>query len=129
MQEKETLKWYRRGKNKIGYDNCYINTQSAKLLARARTNTLQVEEYIHRRDRNHNKICKLCRLEEEDLKHFMLRCPKLKNKRNSNIMTKWYNEDKDQQLIDILFNEKDYDKIRKMIRAMWILRKDLLRPP
>ena len=59
----------------------------------------------------------------------MLRCPKLRNKRNRNIMTKWYNEDKDQQLIDILFNEKDYDKIRKMIRAMWILRKDLLRPP
>merc|ERR1711888_198292 len=50
MQEKETLKWYRRGKKKIGFDNYYTNTQSAKLLARARTNTLQVEEYIHRRD-------------------------------------------------------------------------------
>ena len=129
MQEKETLKWYRRGKKKIGYDKCYRNTQSSKLLARARTNTLQVEEYVHRRDRNHNRICKLCRLEEEDLKHFMLRCPKLRSKRNNKIMTKWCNEDKDQQLVDILFNEKDYDNIRRMIRAMWILRKDLLRPP
>ena len=44
-------------------------------------------------------------------------------------MTKWCNEDKDQQLVDILFNEKDYDNIRRMIRAMWILRKDLLTPP
>ena len=129
MQEKETLKWYKRGKKKIGYDNCYRNTQSSKLLARARTNTLQVEEYVHRRDRNHNRICKLCRLEDEDLKHFMLRCPKLRSKRNNRIMRKWYNEDKDQQLIDILFNEKDYDNVRKMVRAMWILRKDLLRPP
>ena len=129
MQEKETLKWYRRGKKKIGYDKCYRNTQSSKLLARARTNTLQVEEYVHRRDRNHNRICKLCRLEDEDLKHFMLRCPKLRSKRNNKIMTKWYNEDKDQQLVDILFNEKDYDNIRRMVRVMWILRKDLLRPP
>ena len=44
-------------------------------------------------------------------------------------MRKWYNVDKDQQLINILFNEKDFDKVRKMTRAMWNLRKDLLRPP
>ena len=129
MQEKETLKWYRRGKKKIGYDKCYRNTQSSKLLARARTNTLQVEEFVHRRDREHSKLCKLCRLEDEDLKHFMLMCPKLRSKRNNRLMRKWYNEDKDQQLIDILFNEKDYDNIRKMVGAMWLLRKDLLRPP
>ena len=59
----------------------------------------------------------------------MLMCPKLRSKRNNRIMREWYNEDKDQQLIDILFNEKDYDNVRKMVRAMWILRKDLLRPP
>ena len=129
MQEKETLKWYRRGKNKIGYDNCYINTQGSKLLARARTNTLQVEEFIHRRDRNHEKICRLCMLEEEDLKHFMLRCPRLRSRRNNSMLRKWYNVDKDQQLINILFNEQDFDKVRKMTKAMWNLRKDLLRPP
>ena len=44
-------------------------------------------------------------------------------------MRNWYNIDKDQQLVDMLFNEKDHDNLRKMIRAMWILRKDLLRPP
>ena len=59
----------------------------------------------------------------------MLICPKLRSKRNNRIMREWYNEVKDQQLIDILFNEKDYDNVRKMVRAMWILRKDLLRPP
>ena len=129
MEEKETLKWYKRGKKKIGYDMCYRNTFNSKLLARARTNTLQLEEFINRRNRNHNKTCKLCGREEEDLKHFLLNCPRLGSKRNREIMTKWYNRDKDRQLIDILFNEKDYDKIRKMVGAMWLLRKDLLRPP
>ena len=129
MQEKDTLKWYRRGKKKIGYDNCYINTQSAKLLARARTNTLQVEEYIHRRDRNHNKMCRLCGIEEEDLRHFLISCPRLRSRRNRELMRKWDNEDKDQQLVNILYNEKDYDKVRKMVKAIWNLRKDLLRPP
>ena len=129
MEEKETLKWYRRGKQKIGYEGCYRNTFSAKLFARARTNTLQLEEFIHRRNRDHSIICKLCGREEEDLKHFMITCPRLRNKRNKRIMRKWCNRDKDRQLVDILFNEKDYENIRRMIRAMWILRKDLLRPP
>ena len=129
MEEKETLKWYRRGKNKIGYEDCYRNTYGSKLLARAKTNTLQVAEFVHRRDRNHNKICELCGMEDEDLKHFLLICPRLRSRRNRGLMRKWCNIDKDQQMVDLLFNEKDYDKIRKMIKSMWSLRKDLLRPP
>ena len=129
MEGKETLKWYKRGKNKVGYENCYRNTHGSKLLARARTNMLQVEEFIHRRDRDHSKICRLCGTEDEDLKHFLIGCPRLRSRRNKTLMRKWCNVDKDQQLVDLLFNEKDYDKIRKMIKSMWSLRKDLLRPP
>ena len=129
LEEKETLKWYKKGKNKIGYDECYRNTFSSKLLARARTNTLQVEEFKHRRDRNHNKMCRLCGIEDEDLRHFMISCPRIRSRRNKELMRKWSNADKDQQLIDLLYNEKDYDKVRKMIKSMWNLRKDLLRPP
>ena len=115
MEEKDTLKWYRRGKKKIGYEMCYRNTFSARLLAKARTNTLQLEEFIHRRDREHSKICRLCGREDEDLIHFMIMCPKLRSKRNNRIMRKWCNRDKDKQLVDILFNEKEHDKIRKMV--------------
>merc|ERR1712030_38019 len=129
LEEKVTMKWYKNGKNKIGYDECYRNTQSSKILAKARTNTLQVEEVLHRRDRNHDKTCKLCGSEEEDLKHFMISCPRLRSRRNRELMRKWENEDKDQQLINILYNEKDYDKVRKMVKAIWNPRKDLLRPP
>ena len=80
MEEKETLKWYRRGKRKIGYEGCYRNSFSAKILAKARTNTLQVEEFIHRRNRNHSMICRLCGREEEDLKNFIITCPSLGEK-------------------------------------------------
>ena len=44
-------------------------------------------------------------------------------------MEKWRNIDTDKQMVDLLFNEKDYEKIRQMMGAMWQLRKDLLRPP
>ena len=77
MQEKETLKWYKAGKKKIQYDLCYRNGFNSKLLARARTNTLQVEEVIQRRNREHDKTCRLCGREEEDLKHFLISCPRL----------------------------------------------------
>ena len=68
-------------------------------------------------------------MEDEDLKHFLLVCPRLRSRRNGELMRKWCNADKDQQMVDLLFNEKDYDKIRKMIKSMWNMRKDLLRPP
>merc|ERR1712030_58911 len=127
LEEKETLKWYKRGKGKIGYDNCYRNTFGSKLLARTRSNTLQVEEFVHRRDRNHDRVCRLCGLEDKDLKHFMISSPRIRSRRNKELMRKWSNADKDQQLVDLLYNEKDYDKLRKMIKSMWSLRKDLLR--
>merc|ERR1711984_15882 len=66
LEGKETLKWYKKGKEKIGYDECYRNTFGSKILARAR---------------NHSKMCKLCGTEEEDLKHFMIRCPRLRSRR------------------------------------------------
>ena len=44
-------------------------------------------------------------------------------------MEKWRNVDKDKQLVNILFNEKDHDKLRQMLGTMWQHRKDLLRPP
>ena len=129
MQGKDTLKWYRAGKKKIQYDLCYRNGFNSKILARARTNTLQVEEVIQRRNRKHDKTCRLCGREDEDLKHFLINCPRLERKRSRRLMEKWRNIDTDKQMVDLLFNEKDYEKLRQMMGAMWQLRKDLLRPP
>jgi len=111
MQDKKSLKWYKAGK-KIKYDQCYRNGLNLKLLARARTNTLQVEKGIQRRNREHDKTCRLCGREEEDLKHFLISCPRLERKRSRRLMEKWRNIGTDKQMVDLLFNEKDYEKMR-----------------
>ena len=108
---------------------CYTNSISSDNLVKARMNTLQVEEYFYRRNRNHDKTCRLCGLEDEDLQHFLVTCPMLEIKRDREIMEAWRNIDKMKQTVDILFNEKRYDKTGSMIRRMWLHRKDLLRPP
>ena len=55
VMHKPTLKWYREGKFKIQYDFCYSNSTNSDFLAKARTNTLHLEEYQARRNREHNK--------------------------------------------------------------------------
>ena len=129
LEGKSTMKWYKEGKKNIQYDLCYTNNVSSKTLARARTNTLQVEEFIHRRNGNHDTTCKLCGQVEEDLLHFIIKCPRLNQKRNRRLMNRWRNRDKNRQLVDLLFNEKDFKEVSQMLRAMWLHRKDLLRPP
>ena len=116
LEEKPTLKWYKQGKPSIQYDQCYTNSISSNYLAKARTNTLQVEEYMLRRNRNHEKTCRLCGLEEEDLQHFLVTCPALEQKRDREIMESWRNINKQKQTVDILFNEKRYDKTGNMIK-------------
>ena len=83
---KETLKWYSKGKNNIGYKICYSNNINSSYLAKARTNSLQLEDHIGRGKRGYDKICKLCKLEEEDLEHLMVKCPDLKARRDREIM-------------------------------------------
>ena len=90
---------------------------------------LQVKEYIHRRNRSHDKICRLCGLEEEDIQHFLVTCPILDQKRDKEIMEAWRNSNKQKQTVGILFREKRYNKVSQMIKRMWNYRKDLLRPP
>ena len=104
---KPTLKWYREGKTKIQYDLCYNNSANSDFLAKARTNTLHLEEYYARRNRNHDKTCKMCGLADEDLEHFLVICPVLEIRRDREIMETWQSNDTKKQTVDILFNEKN----------------------
>ena len=52
---KPTLQWHREGKLSIKYDYCYSNNTSSNYLAKAWTNTLQLEEYFERRNKEHDK--------------------------------------------------------------------------
>ena len=115
-------------KKKIQYDQCYTNSPSSSYLAKARTNTLQVEEFIHRRNKNHDTVCRLSGLEQEDIQHFLVTCPMLNQKRDREIIESWRSRNKHRQTVNILFKEKRYSKVSHMIKRMWDYRKDLLRP-
>ena len=86
MLHKPSLQWYRIGKKKIGYEMCYRNTKHSAYLAKARTNSLQLEVHLGRGLENYDRTCKLCRIEDEDLEHFLIRCPALQGKRDPEIM-------------------------------------------
>ena len=85
MFHKPTMKWYRIGKGKIEYEMCYRNNTCSTYLAKARTNSLQLEEHLGRGLPNYDTTCKLCG-QEEDLEHFIVRCPELEGKRILGLM-------------------------------------------
>ena len=66
---------------------------------------------------------KLCSQEEEDLEHFLVKCPMLQSKRNSEAIEKWEHLDTKKQTAYLLFKDKDFDRIGNMIKRMWLHRK------
>ena len=63
LEERKTLKYYKIGKTKIGYDHCYRNNINSQFLAMARINALGLEEAKKRGCRFYNATCKLCKYE------------------------------------------------------------------
>ena len=91
-----------------------------------------MEEHVGRGILNYDKTCKLCGTEEEDLEHFLVRCPELDLKRNPEIVRMDIPMTSEEQTLHILFKSKQYQEVGKMIRNMWEYRKhrnDNLRPP
>ena len=86
MDKKPVLKYYKLGKQKIEYDNCYRNNSHSAFLAKARTNSLQLEEHKGRGNQNYDTTCKLCGEEEEDIAHFLVKCKELEGERDSRLM-------------------------------------------
>ena len=111
---------------------CYRNTINSTYLAKAGTNSLQLEVHLGRGVENYDKTCKLCKTEDEDLKHFQIRCPELQIKRDPEILRTNTDMTSEQKTAHILFENKQYSKVARMIRNMWEYRKYRkynLRPP
>ena len=77
LESKSTLKYYAEGKTEIGYEFCYRNNLNSTFLARARTNSLRLEEAKGRGNPYYDRTCKLCKEGEEDLVHFLIECKAL----------------------------------------------------
>ena len=125
LKERKTLKYYKEGKIKIGYEHCYRNNVNSQFLAMTRINALGLEEAKKRGNRFHNATCKLCNYEEEDLVHFVIKCPKLEDKRNSEIINNNI-ANPEERLIHSLFKQKKYQETGKMLKSMWYKRKYIL---
>merc|ERR1711942_644294 len=119
---KSTLKYYIEGKAKIGYESCYRNNANSLFYARARTNSLKLEEAKGRGNIHYNRNCKLCSLGEEDLVHFTMECPALEGKRDYNLIDKNI-LDPEQRMIMLLFKQRKYQEVGKMIKNLWYRRK------
>ena len=131
MNKKPTLRFYKLGKQKIGYDNCYRNNGHSAFLAKARTNSLQLEEHRGRGNQNYDTTCKLCGEEDEDIVHFLVKCKKLEGERDNRLMN-GAQQDPEEKLRQLLFENKEHQEVGKMIKNLWLLRKrmrDDLRPP
>ena len=126
LASKSTLKYYAVGKTEIGYEHCYRNNMNSTYLARARTNSLKLEEAQGRGNKHHNKICKLCGQKEEDLVHFIVECKALETMRNYDVLD-WSIEDPEERMIKFLFKQEDYQGAGKMVKELWFKRRNIIK--
>ena len=82
-----------------------------------------MEDHLGKGVPEYDKTCKLCKIEKEDLEHFLIKCPVLEGKRNKKIMKNKQEMTAEEIIIQILFKEKHYNEIGKMIRNMCGYRK------
>ena len=131
MDKKPVLKYYKLGKQKIEYDNCYRNNSHSAFLAKSRKNFLQLEEHKGRGNQNYDTTCKLCGEEEEDIAHFLVKCKELEGERDSRLMN-GTQQSTEEKLVQLLFENKEHQEVGKMIKKLWMTRnriKEDLRPP
>ena len=126
LTNKSTLKFYKEGKTRIGYESCYRNNINSMFLARARINSLKLEEAIGRGKPHYDKSCKLCYQEEEDLVHFTVKCPVLERMRDYDLIDKRIQDPKD-RMIELLFRQNRYQEVGNMLKNLWNRRKCILK--
>ena len=122
---KKTQIYYFLGKKKMGYDMCYRNTYDSTFYARARLNALKLEEQIGRGKSRYDKTCKLCGRENEDMVHFVIKCPTLEVDRDHDLIDSRI-ANPQEKLIDLLFGNGDPREVGGMIRKMWHRRRCML---
>merc|ERR1712179_771878 len=125
MSKKQSLRFYIKEKMEVKYDMCYRNSISSSYYARARINSLKLEQ-IGRGKVNYNKTCKLCEEEEEDIIHFTIKCEKLEQKRNYNLIDKKI-DDPEERMRVLLFRNENRQEVSRMIKGMWDTRGLLLK--
>ena len=109
-------KRYKRRKV-VGYDN----RPASITLYKARINCLPLKD--RKRHQNENTTCEVCGEEEENLKHFMLRCKEYEEERKTIItmleLQRPYEEDENQVIGKFLFKEERIEEKKELLQKMW----------
>ena len=109
----------------MGYENCYRNNTNSIFLARARTNTLKLEEHKGRGVPGYDKTCKLCKKSEENIVHFIIDCNELEEIRNYNLIDSRL-KNSEEKMITLLFYNDNFQEIGYMLKRLWNKRRNLL---
>ncbi|CAL4068900.1 unnamed protein product, partial [Meganyctiphanes norvegica] len=127
MEKLKSLEMYRKYKTEIKEVRIYDNRISSQWLFRARSNSLKVNQrsyFLKTGHKEEDKICGLCKKEEESLEHFILKCKDLGGKRNKELIKKYKGRNGKETVGLLLFETKgeDLESIKEMINNMWVTR-------
>ena len=125
METKTTLEIYRECKQEIKEEIIYNNGEASRLLFRARSNTMALNDRF-RHDKGENKRhtgCPICGAEYENLEHFVLHCPKLDSEREGELIRDMRGEGDKDTLCNLLFRGGRLGEVGVMIQKMWRVRK------
>merc|ERR1711874_624973 len=117
LNSKVALRFYIQGKENFGYENCYRNNTNSTFLARARINSLKLEEHKGRGNPRYDRTCKLCRKGVEDIVHFLINCEELEEDRNYNLIDDTL-ENSEEKMIKLLFQNESFQNTGYMIKRL-----------
>ena len=100
-----------------------IRTQP--FLARARTNSLRLEEHNGRGVPGYDKTCKLCKSSEENIVYFIIDCRELEDTRDYNLINNRL-RNSEEKMIELLFYNDNFQEIGYMLKKLWNRRRNLL---
>ena len=115
LDKKKTMHIYKEYKKVIKEEE-YENDFESTIWFQARANCLKLED----KNRESNKECKLCRVEIENLEHFLLKCESLETIRAQDIrLQKPLNENINEIIGEFLFNKEDIQNKKTLLKKMW----------
>ena len=116
---------YRKFKRSVGRSYGYDNRMESDLLFRARSNSLDLNDF--RRHNGGETKCDLCGADREDLVHFTLVCPSLDKFRNKDLIEKIGGPGNGVDRVgNLLFNKANIETVKKMLGTLWRERNILL---
>ena len=118
IERKSSVKIYRRFKKEIREERIYDNRRSSEILFQARVNCMALNNR-YRHMRGGITTCDLCKDGTENLEHFLLSCESLSSVRDSEITNRNRSVDVEEWMGNILWKEKDVERVKCMLGNMW----------